>query len=217
MPKIAELAERQPLGYYLKRLRTKQRAFINEVAQRPEAKLEDCAKDAGYKNPSAAVASLLKNEIVQRAISAIQYQHSQHAIKKGDEVIERLWEMADFDPADIFEDDALTRTITLKQLEEMPLKARRCLTSMRVKSRTTTTRNGDPDTTVEVDIRWPDKLEVAKVLAKALGVIDAEPSSKEGANVTINIAAIRDKLSNPEGVKIVDDDVIDAAIRSKNS
>ena len=184
--------------------------FVAELQADPSLSATQAASRAGYKNAAVMGNKLLNNTVIKGAVSAALTKRITTADIKAEEIDRTLFEAVQFDPADIFEDSP-TGTLTLKELQKMVERSRRCITGVKVRQRFT--KDG---VETEVDVKWMDKLAAAKLLYQRLQLL--EPESKSGgAQVNINfLSELRDSLSGRTVSPIVDGEVLDGYIKEDN-
>lgn len=208
--KIGSNRQKSPPQRHLKGLTSKQRMFVAELQADPSLSATQAASRAGYKNAAVMGNKLLNNTVIKGAVSAALTKRITTADIKAEEIDRTLFEAVQFDPADIFEDSP-TGTLTLKELQKMVERSRRCITGVKVRQRFT--KDG---VETEVDVKWMDKLAAAKLLYQRLQLL--EPESKSGgAQVNINfLSELRDSLSGRTVSPIVDGEVLDGYIKEDN-
>ena len=191
------------------KLNARQRMFLAEMRSDPTMSPAVAAKRSGYKNPGVMGSKMMNNPIIKRAISALIVRQEMRLQRDGDELVERMWETEDFDPIEIFKSNP-DGSITLRQFEDMPAKARRQITSIKVRERRRPTEDGD-EVETDVEVKWIDKLKNREYLAKHHGIIEQVGSGGAKDGVTINfLADFRAKVENPDSVEVIDDRTIEA-------
>lgn len=111
-------------------LTDKQRRFVAEYTIDYNA--TRAAKVAGYKNPKAQGAVLLKKTAIARAIGKIQKGNLEEAILSKEEIIAELSTIAMRDPLDMCNEEGI---FVIDDMRKIPADIRRAIDGIRVKQR----------------------------------------------------------------------------------
>jgi hypothetical protein len=136
---------------------------------------KEAAKAAGYRDGAAARAAMglaQRGDVVDAAATAVLDASLQTSFTIR-ELVEAVAEIAFMDPATFFTDQLQLRPgvyqCTLQHIRELPLRARRCISSLRVVRRNLTAGDGVTDEVVEV--RFWNKLEAMRLLMEHKGLL----------------------------------------------
>lgn len=168
----------------LEGLTTKQRRFVDEVLRSPEMSYTEAARKAGYKNPAQIAVKLMKNKVINRAISARINKRAKEAELDAKDVLDFLCNALLLDPLELF--DSEDGTLNFKALEQIPEEIRRLITKIKCKTRYIG-KEGDSETTVEIE--WVSKELALQLAMKHFGLLQEklELTGKLDTNVMLKL------------------------------
>lgn len=149
----SKLVQPTKLGANLSRLNPQQQLFVEHLLSDPGFNLTEAARKAGYKTPAQQANKLLHNDAVQHAVGKALRLRLEKAGLDKEEVLLHLAMVLRLDPLDLFEQDS-TGALMVKDLRNVPIEIRRCITKLRSKTRFDA--NGNPETVVEVELMSKD-------------------------------------------------------------
>ena len=118
-------------GADINSLNEMQRRFVEYLLADQKFNATTAARKAGYKKPAAASGKLLHNAKIRRIIGKQIRLRRERMQLEADEVLRHLSIALFLDPLDFFE--ATDDGVTLKQLDDVPLEVRRCVTKLEVR------------------------------------------------------------------------------------
>lgn len=148
-----------------KRLTPQQRQFVQHIIADPAFNLTEAAKAAGYKLPSQAANTLMKNPIVSAAIGNALHkrlQLPQFSELTAERVLLELGYIALANPQQLIAEDG-----SVLPLEEMPEHIARTVSSIKVKNFT----DEDGQTTTTTEICFWSKISALELLSKHMGLL----------------------------------------------
>jgi len=179
-----------------KKLTVQQECFVMEMLADPAMNPTEAARKAKYSNPGAACQKLLKNPNVQAFLGKERLQRVERKRLEADEVMDQLREALLLDPRDIFE-KAQDGSFVVKDLDEIPIEVRRCIT--KIKSKRRISADGEVETWMEIETMSKDA-----ALANAMKHFNLMDPDR----VNINVGGITldfDKLcSAPQPSNVID-------------
>lgn len=165
---------------------TKQLAFVEHYPIKLDA--TDAARQAGYSEKSCSKIGyeLLQNPGVQCALSRVIEDRRKKARIEAAYVLGELFKLADFDPLDVFE----ATTGRLKDISEIPERARKAISSIETKS---LMKDGSP--VVVTNLRFHSKTQALQLLGQHLKLYTQIVEHKTD-NIRERIAAGRERARN---------------------
>lgn len=162
------------IGKNVHRLNSNTQIFVDALMADNGFNAVNAAREAGYKNPSAAAYRLMKNPIVAKAIGKAIHDRRTKLGVKAERVMEELLRIGYFNPKALFDKGG-----TLKDITALPDEVACCIQSMDVQTRTFGGDDGMEETVTTVKIRFWDKLQALDMLCKHLGFYVAQKADVE--------------------------------------
>lgn len=149
----------KPSKYAWGKLTEKQKAFCEELAADPGFRVTEAAKQAGYGTPQQAAAKNLANKTVVAYLGYVLQKRLERRELKADDILDHLTQALFLDPLELFE-RVDEKTYRVKDLEEIPLQVRRCITKLKFKTSTRYDSEGNPieESYVEVELMSKDAM-----------------------------------------------------------
>lgn len=157
------------------RLTPNQRLFVEYLLADPMFNPTRAARAAGYKSPQGMANKLMKQKAVRAMIGKALQQRIDEVKLEAKDVLEHLATALFLDPAELFAEN-WDGDVVLKELDQIPVRIRRCITKLKVKARTDKKGN----TTVETDIELMSKDSALQLAMKHLGISGV-------ADVSVNV------------------------------
>lgn len=142
-----QLSNSRKRGHKPGNITAQQQVFIKAMQADPGMKPSAAAKVAGYSNPSAAAAKLMKKPHINAELSKQLTSRLERLEMNGDRLLQELAFCALRDPIDLCNEYG---EIEISDLSKIPERMRRCIESIEVVERYD--REGNPITTTKVKL-----------------------------------------------------------------
>lgn len=159
---------------YRGKITDQQWIFCAEYLASPDMDGPTAARLAGYKNPVHAASTLLRKPHIQEVIATAIEERSKQCDLEKSKVLKHLCNALYLDPIDIFENPSPGVWKT-RDLRDIPEQVRRCITSIKVKSKNRMDSEGNEITESWVEVTLMDKNQCLSMAMKHLGLIEPDP------------------------------------------
>lgn len=216
LPRRKRMAPTAVSAYAKDDLCPKKQLFVNALLASESFNATEAARIAGYKAPSVAASKLMHDEIIARIIGKRLHDRLERLELTADEVISQLTCILRFDPLELF-DVKPDGILTVKNLSQVPIAMRRCITKLKPKTKVTRDRSGNETIEHSIDIEFMDKNAALALAMRHFGLIVDNKSMKIGleADTAGLLGSLLTDLEK-RGSNIVDAHVIEQKLLGSN-
>lgn len=187
-------------------LTDKQNIFVEEYLADNEMNAARAAKRAGYADNGAG--KLIKKPQVQQAIARRVHERLEDKKIEGGKLIEHMLTACYLDPALLFTRDPATQLYNIRDLDEVPVEIRQCITKLKCKRKHIPRKQGEPIIEDYFEVEFMSKDVMCGLLMRHFGLAEADNKGTALINQTVNfnmvLQAARERNNVVDGHSIIE-------------